>query len=156
MANVAAAAKTGSVLTSRKPGNVDRRTILGLKRSDAVGLIEQIEAGFPYQSLLKLSTYAGLEVALLASLIGIPERTLARRKTAGRLNFDESERLLRMSALIEKATALFEGDVEAATAWLLSPAKSLRNQQPLYYARTEVGAREVENLIGRLEHGVFS
>lgn len=156
MANVATASKAGSALVSRAARIGDRGNILGLKRSDSPGLIAQIEAGFPYQALPRLSAFAGLELGLLASLIGIPERTLARRKTAGRLSFDESERLLRISILIEKATDLFEGDVEAATTWLLSPAKSLQNQQPLYYARTEVGAREVENLIGRLEYGVFS
>jgi putative toxin-antitoxin system antitoxin component (TIGR02293 family) len=156
MANAATAAKRGSGPVSQRPRGGDRGNILGLKRSDSPGLIAQIEAGFPYRALQKLGAYAGLDLGVLTSLIGIPERTLARRKTAGRLSSDESERLLRISILVEKAAALFEGDVEAATTWLLSPAKYLQNQQPLYYARTEIGAREVEDLIGRLEHGVFS
>jgi putative toxin-antitoxin system antitoxin component (TIGR02293 family) len=51
---------------------------------------------------------------------------------------------------------LFEGDVPAAMTWLTTPRKALGGRPPLSYARTEPGAREVENLIGRLEHGIFS
>jgi putative toxin-antitoxin system antitoxin component (TIGR02293 family) len=93
---------------------------------------------------------------LLASVIGIPERTLARRRAAGRLEPDESERLLRVAILFEKCVDLFEGDVKAAVNWLTSAKKALNGQAPVLYARTELGAREVENLIGRLDHGIFS
>lgn len=92
----------------------------------------------------------------LASIIGIPERTLARRKASGKLTPEESERLLRISAVFEDAVNLFEGDVSAAVNWLTTPRKALGDRPPLSYARTEPGAREVENLIGRLEHGIFS
>jgi putative toxin-antitoxin system antitoxin component (TIGR02293 family) len=89
-------------------------------------------------------------------VIGIPERTLARRRSAGKLEPDESERLLRVAILFEKSVDLFEGDVKAAVNWLTSSKKALAGQAPLLYARTELGAREVEDLIGRLDHGIFS
>jgi putative toxin-antitoxin system antitoxin component (TIGR02293 family) len=47
-------------------------------------------------------------------------------------------------------------DVAGAISWLAAPKKALGHETPLAYSRTELGAREVENLIGRLEHGVFS
>jgi uncharacterized protein (DUF2384 family) len=40
--------------------------------------------------------------------------------------------------------------------WLTSSQKTLGDQTPLEHARTEIGAREVEERVGRLEHGVFS
>jgi len=46
--------------------------------------------------------------------------------------------------------------VAAAVNWLTSPKKALNRQTPLLYARTELGAREVEDLIGRLDQGIFS
>jgi putative toxin-antitoxin system antitoxin component (TIGR02293 family) len=58
--------------------------------------------------------------------------------------------------MFEKIVQLFEGETAAAISWLKSPKKALSNYSPLQYGRFEVGAREVENLIGRLEHGVFS
>ena len=63
---------------------------------------------------------------------------------------------MRISSLFENCVGLFEGDVAAAANWLTTPKKAFNQEPPLKYARTEFGAREVENLIGRLEHGVFS
>jgi uncharacterized protein (DUF2384 family) len=51
---------------------------------------------------------------------------------------------------------LFEGDVKAAVNWLVSTKTALNRQTPLLYARMELGAREVEDLIGRLNDGTFS
>ena len=68
----------------------------------------------------------------------------------------ESERLLRISNIFEKAVKVFEGDTDAAVQWLTTPKKGLSGHLPLQYSRTEPGAREVENLIGRVEDGVFA
>jgi putative toxin-antitoxin system antitoxin component (TIGR02293 family) len=88
--------------------------------------------------------------------VGIPERTLARRRSRGKFTPEESERLLRLGTVFEQAVELFEGDNAAALRWLTAPRKALEGKTPLAYARTELGAREVEDLIGRLEHGVVS
>lgn len=112
--------------------------------------------GFSYRALEAFESASGIGLPAVAETIGIPERTLARRKSADRLGPEESERLLRLSSVFEKAVDLFEGDVPSAVNWLSAPKRALESQSPLQYARTEVGAREVENLIGRLEHGVFS
>jgi len=58
--------------------------------------------------------------------------------------------------VFEQAVDLFEGNQANALKWLTAPKKELENETPLDYSRTELGAREVEDLIGRLEHGVFS
>src|ERR1700690_3809358 len=128
---------------------------LGLKASDAESLIRQVEQGFPFATLRTLEARSGIAASELASVLGIPERTLARRRASGKLTWDESDRLLRVSMVFDKAVDLFEGDVAAAASWLLTGRKALGNRTPLAYSRTEVGAREVEDLIGRLEHGIF-
>jgi putative toxin-antitoxin system antitoxin component (TIGR02293 family) len=61
---------------------------------------------------------------------------------------------MRLTRLVGIALQLFEGDLEEMRAWLTAPHSSLADQAPLDFTTTEVGAREVENLIGRLEHGV--
>jgi putative toxin-antitoxin system antitoxin component (TIGR02293 family) len=131
-------------------------TPLSIPRGPTPDLIQHIERGFPFKSLESLSAASGLTVPAIAAVLGIPERTLARRRIAGRLNPDESERLLRVATVFTRAVDLFEGNVAAAVAWLTGPKKATGHRSPLAYSRTEVGAREVENLIGRLEHGVFS
>jgi putative toxin-antitoxin system antitoxin component (TIGR02293 family) len=133
-----------------------RGASLGLTATETDHLVRQIEAGLPFKTLKYLAALSGLPVTLIALTVGIPERTLARRKAAGRFAPDESERLLRISTVFEQAVELFEGDIAGAVAWLTSPKRVLGNRTPLAYSRTEVGAREVESLIGRLEYGVFS
>ena len=129
---------------------------LGLKAENSGELIRQVGRGFSFHALRALESRSGIPLPQIASIVGIPPRTLARRKSSGRLTSDESEKLLRLSSVFEQAVDLFEGDEANARQWLTTPKKALEDQTPLAYSRTELGAREVENLIGRLEHGVFS
>jgi putative toxin-antitoxin system antitoxin component (TIGR02293 family) len=129
---------------------------LGLSVASIPDLIREVTRGFPYEALTAFEKNSGVSLPLLAEMVGIPERTLARRRSAGRLASKESERLLRLSFLFDRCVELFEGDVASAVQWLATPQRTLENRTPLQYARTEIGTREVENLIGRLEHGVFS
>lgn len=132
------------------------RSSLGFQVAHAIDLIPKIERGFAFSTLTNFVSASGLTIPYTANVIGIPERTLARRKKDNRLSPEESERLLRLSKLYDESLSLFDGDRAAAVNWLRTPKKALRNQSPLQFARTEIGAREVENLIGRIEHGVFS
>jgi putative toxin-antitoxin system antitoxin component (TIGR02293 family) len=119
-------------------------------------MIRQVERGFPYAAFVRFQKRSGLPVATIADLIRIPPRTLVRRRAAGRLLPEESERLLRIVRLFELAVELFEGDRDAAARWLTTRSVDLHGHSPLDFARTEIGARDVEDLIGRLEHGVFT
>lgn len=119
-------------------------------------LIARIKSGLKFGVLESLSSATGQSLPELASRVGIPPRTLARRKSAGKLSMEESERVVRLAGLYEKVAELFDGDVMNARQWMSQPKKALGGESPLDYAATEVGAREVENLIGRLEHGVFA
>ena len=129
---------------------------LGLPVGSTAKVVQQVRMGFPYTALVHFQKTSGLPVGSIADLIRIPQRTLMRRKAKGRLSSEESERLLRLSGVFEKAVDLFEGDTDAARRWLTTSSKELDNQSPLDFTRTEIGAREVEDLIGRLEYGVFT
>jgi putative toxin-antitoxin system antitoxin component (TIGR02293 family) len=129
---------------------------LGLKAENAVQLVQSISRGLPYRAFERLQAEMGVSSRELAGLVGISARTLARRKTEGRLQPDESERLVRASRIYDGTVSLFEGDKVTALTWLRSPAAALGGRKPMEFARTEVGAREVEDVIGRLEHGVFT
>jgi putative toxin-antitoxin system antitoxin component (TIGR02293 family) len=130
--------------------------ILGLAAGDVITLSEETHAGFPYRALTRFQHAALLSMRELADLLLVPSRTLARRREQGRLRSDESDRLLRAARVFAKALALFEGDSAAAKQWLTTPKVALRGRAPFDLAKTDVGAREVETLVDRLEHGVFS
>ena len=99
---------------------------------------------------------AGLSQAQVSGLMQIAGRTLTRRRAEGRFRPDESDRLLRAGRVFGRALRLFDGDRIAARKWLMSSQPSLGGAIPLRLAETDVGAREVEAIIGRIEHGVFS
>lgn len=130
--------------------------LLGIRAYTTAALLDLLRVGLPYKTLERFQKNVGLPLAALAELLQIPGRTLARRKEQGRLQPDESDRLVRASRVFAKALRLFEGELEAAKAWLDTPLPALDRHSPLDFARTDVGAREVEDLIGRLEHGIPS
>ena len=118
--------------------------------------IRAIERGLPFRRLARLGTQLDEPAASIAELVQIAPRTLARRKTHGTLKPDESERVERFERIYAQAVELFEGDRTAAVRWLKQANRGLALRTPLDFSRTEIGAREVERLIGRLEHGVFA
>jgi putative toxin-antitoxin system antitoxin component (TIGR02293 family) len=128
--------------------------LFGMRRYDPVHLVDQIQRGFTYAVFERFQRNTELPYRLLAETIEIPERTLARRKESGRFEPDETDRLVRMSRVFARAIELFEGNADSAREWLTSPARALGGRTPLAFASTDVGAIEVENLIGRLEYGI--
>jgi len=127
---------------------------LGIATADPVKIAGQILAGFPVSRLTRLVKVSAIPLESVANYAAISQRTLARRMKEGRLHGDESDRVWRVAVIFDLAVDLFEGDVEGAKRWLQAPQPGLGGHVPLEFAATEVGAREVESLIGRLEHGI--
>lgn len=130
-------------------------SLLGFRTFDSAGLHRKVREGFSYSALERFRRTADLSAAEVGAVLQIPERTFHRRKIEGRLRADESDRLLRFTRLFGKALELFEGDAGAARAWLEHPLAALGGARPIELARTDPGAGAVEDVIGRLEHGVF-
>jgi putative toxin-antitoxin system antitoxin component (TIGR02293 family) len=124
--------------------------------ADSYAIHEQVLHGLPYHALTKFVEVSGFSQQEVTASVDLPTTTLARRKKIGRFSPEESERLARLALLFEQATELFEGNAEAAQAWMRSPHKVLGGKTPTELARTEFGARLVEDVIGRLEYGVFT
>ena len=119
-------------------------------------LIEVLQVGLPVNELTVLQASLAVPADKLAPMLGISKATFHRRKGAGKkLNPAVSDRVVRFARLLGKAVKVF-GDIEDAKQWLNSAQFGLGGAVPLDYAKTEVGAREVENLLGRIEYGVYS
>lgn len=128
--------------------------LFGFRKYDPLHLVEQIQRGFTYAAFERFQRNTELPYRLLAQVVQIPERTLARRKESGRFEPDESDRLVRISRVFAHAIELFEGNSDSAREWLTSPLRAFGGRTPLEFASTDVGAIEVEKLIGRLEYGL--
>lgn len=127
----------------------------GLSFEATGDLIRELKQGLPMSAFDTLQSAMDVPAKTLANVANIASRTLSRRRKEGRLQTDESERLFRIAALYDRAVEVL-GNSERARAWFKGPKKALGGKTPLQYSDTEPGAREVENLLGRLEHGVFS
>jgi putative toxin-antitoxin system antitoxin component (TIGR02293 family) len=137
-----------------KTATLERKTS-SPKVAHPTQLIRRIQKGLPFSELEALRKKLDLPLEQLASKLSISRATLHRRKTAGRLSPEESDKVVRFSRLLRQATDLF-GNVERGRAWLKFPQYGLGGAIPLDYAKTEAGAREVENLLGRIKYGVYS
>lgn len=119
-------------------------------------MIGMIKDGLPAETVVTLSASLDMSIKATAALTDISESTLARRRRKkGKLRADESDRVVRIGRLRDRAVAVLE-DEKRANRWLKTPLKALNGFTPLEYAESELGAQEVMNLLGRLEHGVFS
>jgi putative toxin-antitoxin system antitoxin component (TIGR02293 family) len=118
--------------------------------------VAAVKQGLPVSAAEALGVHLDIPIRILSKVTNIPERTLLRRKREKEaLKPDESERVMRIGLLLERAAEVL-GGLDNARAWLKSPNRALGGSTPLDYADTEPGAREVESLLGRLEHGVFT
>ncbi len=118
-------------------------------------LIKVLRVGLPVQELRDLQASLHVPMNKLFPMLGISKATLHRRQAEGRLDQAESDRVVRFAKLMGKAVEVMESEGNARK-WLNSPQFGLGGAVPLEYAETEVGAREVEDLLGRIEYGVYS
>src|SRR5438034_5741650 len=137
-----------------KTATLEKKAVTG-KTVHPAELIQRIQKGLRCSELETLQNTLELPFEKLAAKLCISRSTLQRRKIAGRLSPDESDKVIRYSRLVQQAADFF-GDIGKARAWLKHPQYGLGGAVPLDYAKTETGAREVENLLGRMKYGVYS
>ncbi len=133
--------------------------ILGVGRGAQSGLeiAALIEKGLPPRAIDRLKKALGLNDEEVSSTLGVSQKTISRLRSQPKkkLGVGVGDRVYRAAHVFSLATSVFE-DEETAREWLRSPNIGLGNQVPLDLLATEVGAREVEDLLGRIEHGVLS
>jgi putative toxin-antitoxin system antitoxin component (TIGR02293 family) len=86
----------------------------------------------------------------------VPKRTLARRKAANEpLTVEETDKALRLERIAVHAERVF-GDADKAHRWLRKAKRELKGETPLAWLASEAGARVVEEMLFRIEHGIFA
>lgn len=116
--------------------------------------IGRIRRGYSPSVFRTLRDALSLSDAELAAHLHIPRRTLTRRLRAKAFSPEESDRMARLGAAFAKAARLF--GPEEARAWMKSPLEALAGETPLRRCDTTLGAAEVEDVLGRIDYGVYS
>jgi len=118
-------------------------------------VIKRVRAGLPYAALEAVAARFEISQDKIVRLLALPPRTLARRKKEGRLRADESDRLLRVSRIGALAEETL-GNRERAATWLSRANRALGGAIPLELLDSDLGAIQVEQILGRISHGVYS
>lgn len=118
-------------------------------------LRDAIRQGFPHKVVAELMQSSGLTLKELASALDLSPRSLQRRRRTGRLARFESDRLYRLARIVALARQNL-GEDDIATRWLKRSNRALGGVAPIQALDTEVGAREVENVLGRIAYGGIS
>jgi putative toxin-antitoxin system antitoxin component (TIGR02293 family) len=118
-------------------------------------LIEVVSRGLPAALAAELAKKLEVTREEMAGLLRLNPRTFQRRLDEGTLSFADSERLWELARLFSRAVGVLES-VAGAVHWLKNPVQALGWSTPLAYARTVIGLREIEKVLGRIEHGVYS
>jgi putative toxin-antitoxin system antitoxin component (TIGR02293 family) len=111
--------------------------------SESAIAFEAASARVKPAALTDLSRHGYSEEEIFALVV--PKRTLARRKAADEpLTVEETDKALRL------------GEPEKAHRWLRKAKRDLKGETPLAYLASEAGARVVEEMLHRIEHGLFA
>ena len=115
-------------------------------------IAEAVESGLPKLSLERVVERAGIEGPARAKLMQrvVPAATYKRRH---RLKLVESEKTERLARVIALAEMLWDDEAEARR-FLSTPHPELNGRKPIEAALTELGARQVEDIVNRALYGL--
>ena len=131
------------------------KATLGRSLNSEQEMREAIREGFPPAVVEVLMRASGLTLRELARALDLSARSLQRRRSSGRLARYESDRLYRLARIVALADE-FLGDHEKTVRWLKRPNRALGGMTPVEALDTELGARQVENILGRIAYGGIS
>ena len=122
--------------------------------ADPLRAVNLVREGVPWSVYRDVISDLGLTDQTAADVLHIPTRTLARRR-GGRLEPSEGERLLRLIRLVARATDVL-GEARQAVRWMEAPNRALAGATPMSLLDTDIGTQAAEELLTRIEYGVFS
>ena len=134
---------------------------LGQRVKSRIDFDALIKKGMPLGVISHIKREFNLPDEVIARIIGVSPRTVSRRRKAvkipakERLSPVESDRVYRFARIVAMAEDVFE-DKNEALEWLNSPQHGLGGRVPFDMLQTDAGAREVEELLLRIDYGVIS
>ena len=146
-------AKSNPVKVVSAPDGV--QLFLRLRATKANELRDAVRRGLPFSTMETLSDQLELSPQQCSEVLAIPARTVARRRENKQLNPQESDRLYRVARAASQAVEVL-GSLDKARLWLKTPNRALSCEPPLDLLDTEIGARQVEEVLLRLNYGIFS
>lgn len=131
---------------------VGGRTVLGAGIDARIDLVGLIRRGLPIATAEFVLDSGRLTLSEVDRIV-MPRKTLANRRRLGTLTAEQSDRLMRVAHVLAMAEETF-GSREKAGIWMRRQTAPLDGEAPLNLLDTDVGARAVEALLGRVAYGI--
>jgi putative toxin-antitoxin system antitoxin component (TIGR02293 family) len=133
-------------------------TIKALLKSESINqrtdLIAVARAGIETKYIKTIQEYTSLSEKELIRILPISSRQLTRYTDNHKLNKAITSHLLELIEVFQKGYRLFGKD--KFKIWIRTENKVLNNNSPLDIMDTSLGIEMIEDVIGRIEHGVYS
>ncbi|PWG61471.1 toxin-antitoxin system antitoxin component family protein [Spiribacter halobius] len=131
-------------------GDLESRELVALQWGDWAALHRLTEQGVAARHAARMRSRVSASVF---DRCVMPRTTLQSKAPSARLSTLQSERAVRVAHIYALATRAF-GDRDRGSAWLQRANAALDGNAPSDLLTNEAGARCIEQLLGRLEHGV--
>ena len=126
--------------------------ILKRKIYSEIDFSEAITAGIPLRAVKNIQSYLSASDVRMAELINVSSKTFRTRKV---FKDDEGDHAYTTARIIVAAEEAI-GDKNSALEWLNSKQPALGDHVPIELILNSAGAQAVEDLLGRIEYGVYS
>jgi putative toxin-antitoxin system antitoxin component (TIGR02293 family) len=121
--------------------------------ASAEDLVARVREGLPFAAAAAVMDTYGISRDALCAILHLSRRNFLRRRTQQRLSPDESDRLYRLARVLAHANRVFE-DPRASAEWVHTPNPALGGTPPLALLDTDLGVEQVDQVLGRIEHGI--
>lgn len=125
------------------------------KLQNPLQLIELARRGLPRSVVDMVAQNIGLTDREMARILNISERTLHRYTPSTQLDTPSTERLLKLMLLYQHGEEVF-ADLNNFKPWMRQPMSLFGNKSALDLLDTATGFELVDNVLTRIEMGVYS
>lgn len=119
-------------------------------------LIALSNEGVTRKAIESLAQYIGVSQKTFAeNILNISVKTVERKKPTDKLDKKISSHIIEVAKVIQHARKVFE-DNDKVVSWFNKPNRALNQKQPADLLDTFTGLQMVDDILGRIEEGVYS
>lgn len=115
----------------------------------------QIKATDLNAQLTQLASQLGVTLKELAPLLQLSQSTLHRLRRQTALTGPTAEWVELLRGIMQHGLRVYGGEESAFQDWLRYPLGELDGRTPLQTLTTIAGFTQVDDVLGRIEHGIF-
>lgn len=123
--------------------------------SSTIELNKLLENGLPVSAIDSFSKMMGIPMTEIAPMLNLSYKTLTRKKRTETFDPAISSLVYEIVATYARAIDIF-GDTEKVSQWFGRANRALANQRPIELLKTMTGINLVNQILGRIEEGVYS